>query len=237
MSHLPRPRAITLDLDDTLWPVMPAILRAEAEVDAFLRERCPRTAEAFPPDAMRRLREQVAREYPHLDHDYTEQRRITLRRAIAHCGEDLAEVEPAFEVFYAARNRVEFYPDVPEALARIAARVPVAGLTNGNADLARVGIAHHFRFNLGAREHGAAKPDPSIFLAACRRLGCAPGEVLHVGDDPMMDVTGARRAGVRSCWINRGAHPWPHDPHRPELEFDSLAGLADWLDAAPDAPE
>jgi putative hydrolase of the HAD superfamily len=100
---------------------------------------------------------------------------------------------------------------------------------------------HVFRFQLGAREHGAAKPDASIFHAACERLGCAPGEVLHVGDDVEMDVVGAHRAGLRTCWLNRadaaceGAAPraWPRDDVRPDLEFPSLAALADWLDAQP----
>ena len=119
---------------------------------------------------------------------------------------------------------------------RIAARVPVAAVTNGNADLERVGIAHLFAFSLGSREHGAAKPQASIFLAACARLGHAPGEVLHVGDHVEADVAGAARAGLRSCWIRRGDNTgghaaWPLDDVRSDLEFESLAGLADWLDA------
>jgi len=113
--------------------------------------------------------------------------------------------------------------------------VPVAALTNGNADLGVIGLRHHFRFQLGALEHGAAKPEASIFLAACERLGCAPGEVLHVGDHIEMDVVGAARAGLRSCWINRTdaegcRRDWQHEEIEPDLHFDTLAGLADWLD-------
>jgi len=104
-------------------------------------------------------------------------------------------------------------------------------VSNGNADLAAIGIDAHFRFQLGAREHGTAKPSAGIFHAACERLGVPPREVLHVGDDVEMDVVGAARAGLRTCWLNRVAATWPHEDVRPDLHFTSLTALADWLDA------
>ncbi len=71
---------------------------------------------------------------------------------------------------------VEHYPDSVEALERMAARVPLAALSNGNAACARIGLMHLFEFQLGAREHGVAKPDASIFHAACARLACTPAD-------------------------------------------------------------
>lgn len=231
-------RAITLDLDDTIWPIAPVIVRAESALGEWLRAHAPRTAERFPLEAMRALRDEVEAEHPHLAHDYTRQRLIALERMLATAGDDTALVEPAFEAFFAARCQVEHYDDSLAALDRLAARVPLAALSNGNADLGRIGLLHVFAFQLGAREHGAAKPAASIFHAACERLGCAPVEVLHVGDDIEMDVLGARRAGLRSCWINRpdgggACRAWPAGEPRPDLEVASLAALADWLDAAP----
>ena len=231
------PRALSLDLDDTLWPIWPLIERAERALDEFLRANCPRTAQAFPIHRMRQLREQVAAEHPHLAHDFTTQRKISLHRAIAGSGDDPAHVDAAFEAFYAQRNAVEFYPDALPALERLAARLPVAALTNGNADLARIGIHGHFRVFVSAREQGIAKPEAPIFHATCERLGVQPHEVLHVGDDPLLDVHGARRAGLRTCWINRKREAWPLGLPRPDLEFTTLAGLADWLDARRPAPE
>ena len=142
----------------------------------------------------------------------------------------MAHAEPAYEAFFATRNQVDFYPDALAALARLSARLPLAALTNGNADLARIGIQDHFRVFVSARDHGQAKPETPIFHATCERLGQAPADVLHIGDDPMMDVVGARRAGMPSCWINRRNERWPADLPRPDLEFATLAGLADWLD-------
>ncbi len=231
-------RAITLDLDDTLWPFAPIGARIEQVLHDWFEVHSPRTAALFPVDAMRNLRAQVFAEHPHLLHDMSALRRLTLQRALERSGADMALLEPAYETFYAARNRVDFYPDALDALARIARRVPLASLSNGNADLGQVGIAHHFAAQVHAREHGAAKPEASIFLAACERLGLPPTDVLHVGDHVDADVRGAARAGLRSCWLRRDDHPgglhaWPHDDLYPDLEFSTLTALADWLESQP----
>ena len=224
-------RAVTLDLDDTLWAIAPVVLRAEQALHDWLVAHCPAVASRYPLPAMRALREQVARENPHLAHDFTAQRRLMLSAAIRACGEDELHVDPAFDAYFEARNRVDLYPEVAQALARISRCVPIAALTNGNADLGRIGLTQHFRFTLGAREFGAAKPDPAIFLAACERLGCAPEQVLHVGDDAEMDVVGARRAGLRAAWLHRGDASWNHHPeHAPERVLRHLGELADWVE-------
>ncbi|WP_462116085.1 HAD family hydrolase [Lysobacter xanthus] len=224
-------RAITLDLDDTLWPIAPAIERAEAALDDWLATHAPRAAERWPRAARQELRLRIDRERPHLAHDMTVQRQWMLERMLADAGEDPARADEAFEAFFAGRCDVEHYPDTVEALERLAARVPLASLTNGNACLVRIGLMPLFRFQLGARDHGAAKPDPGIYLAACERLGVAPAHVLHVGDDIDLDVVGAARAGLRTCWIDRRGERWPHAHVQPDLHFPDLAALADWLDA------
>lgn len=224
-------RAITLDLDDTVWPFAPIGARIEQVLHDWMLQHSPRTAELFPIEVMRALNRSVIEGNPQLIHDLSELRRMTLRQALHESGSDPELCHAAYDAFFAERNRVECYADSIEALQRIAARVPVAGLTNGNADLEMVGLAEHFMFNLAAREHGAAKPDPSIFHAACQRLGVDPGEVLHVGDHAETDVVGAMRAGLRGCWINREGHAWERQDLQPDLEFDTLTALADWLDA------
>lgn len=218
-------RALTLDLDDTLWAVAPAIMRAEQAQDAYLAHHCPATRARFPLSALRRLRETIAAEHPHLAHDFTAQRLLCLRHALRQCGDDPAHAEPAFEAFFVERNRVELFADVGAGLPALAKRWPLAALTNGNADLHRIGLAEHFRFSLGAREHGAPKPEASIFLAACDRLQRAPSEVLHVGDDPELDVAGAQRAGLRACWINRHRAHWPQHLAPPDLVARDLPEL------------
>ncbi|GIX37145.1 MAG: hydrolase [Silanimonas sp.] len=226
-------RALSFDLDDTLWPIWPVIERAESALHAYLAAHCPRTAAAFPVPAMRALREQVAREYPELAHDFTAQRLICLERALQASGEDPAHARPAFEALYAERNRVTFFDDALPALDALGAHYPLAALTNGNADLARIGIAPRFSVIVAARDIGIAKPERAIFVHTTARLGFEPHEVLHVGDDPWLDIAGAARAGLRTCWVNRRGSPWPAELPPPDLEVPCLARLAERLCAAP----
>jgi FMN hydrolase / 5-amino-6-(5-phospho-D-ribitylamino)uracil phosphatase len=224
--------ALTLDLDDTLWPVLPALQRADHAVDAWLQQHHPDVARAWPIAAMRELRDQVAAERLDLAHDFTSQRQLTMRHAFAACGIAVAPIEALWEIYFAARNSVELYPDSLPALQRITARWPLASLTNGNADLQRIGIHTHFVHHICARDSGVAKPDPRIFLAAAERLGVVPDRILHVGDDPEMDVVGARDAGLRTAWTNRDGRPWPAELGAPpELDLRDMTALADWLDA------
>lgn len=198
-----RIRAITLDLDDTLWPVWPTIERAEAALLDWLARHAPRTVARFDLDAMRAMRAAVARERPAQAHDLSAMRLEAIARMLSTAGDDPALAQPAFEVFFAERQRVELFADALPALERLAARWPILALSNGNADIHRIGLAAWFRGSLGAREAGVAKPDPRIFHAACERLVCRPDEVLHVGDDLALDVHGALGAGLQAAWINR----------------------------------
>ena len=222
--------AITLDLDDTLWPIEPVMRRAEWRLDDWLKTHCPRAAAAYPIAHMRALRDRVARENPHLAHDFSAQRRLSLHAALTEHGYDESHVEAAYTEFYAARNEVECYADALPALARLATRFPLVSLTNGNADIERIGIAHLFRFSISSRDCGVAKPAPAIFHAACARLGLPPHAVLHVGDDPELDVAGARAAGLRTTWLNRSGLSWPLSD-QPDLTVPDLAELADRLEA------
>jgi putative hydrolase of the HAD superfamily len=226
--------ALTLDLDDTLWPVLPALQRADQAVDVWLRHHHPDVARAWPIAAMRALRIQVAAERLDLAHDFTTQRQLTLRQAFAACGVTDAPIDDLWEIYFAARNSVTLYPDSLPALERITARRPLASLTNGNADLERIGIDAHFAHHVCARDTGVAKPDPRIFLAAARQLGVPPQQIMHVGDDPELDIVGARNAGLRTAWINRAGLPWPTElGPPPELDLSDLTALADWLDRQP----
>jgi putative hydrolase of the HAD superfamily len=221
--------AITLDLDDTLWAISPAIERAEVALRDFLASRAPRSAAFFTQaDDVHQLRKHLVRGRPELLVDLGAFRRTLIGSILSHCEEDISLVEPAFEVFYQQRNQVDHYPDTLDALRRLSAKYRLMALTNGNADIHRVGIAHFFEASLGAADLGVAKPDPRIFHAALERLELAPAQVLHVGDDPQLDVEGAVKAGLPAVWMNREGKRWPLSGS-PTHQVADLTALCDWL--------
>ena len=230
-------QALTLDLDDTLWPIWPAIERAEAVLHAWLTEHAPATARRFDTAALRRLSDEVAQAHPERTHDLSWLRQHSIALALTQSGDDPAQAEPAFALFFEHRQRVDLFPGVTQALQRLAARWPLLALTNGNADLGRIGLAAHFVGGLSARDFGRGKPDPAFFHAACAQLGCAPAQVLHVGDDWALDIEGAWAAGQPSAWVRWQAQQQAPAGARaqPWAVVDSLADLADRL-LGPAAP-
>ncbi len=225
-------KALSLDLDDTLWPIEPCIVRAEAALDEWLRQHCPAVAAGFPPAAMRAERDRVWQANPHLTHDLSALRRMSLADVFTPFGFGEDFVERAMTAFSAARNLVDFYPESLRVLDMLASRYPIASLTNGNADLDAIGIGRHFRVRIYSRDVGCAKPDPRIFARAAADLGVAVHELLHVGDDPLMDVEGARAAGCAVVWLDRGTVRWPNALAPPSHRIEALdalpAMLADW---------
>lgn len=224
-------RAISLDLDDTLWPIRPVLALAEAQLHTWLDTHHPKVAARYPIEAMRALREDIAAERTDLAHDLSAQRRLVLARAFADSGfDDPPAIDTAFDIYYDARNRVEPYADTLDALGRLARHVPLVSLSNGNADLVRIGMDHLFHARFSARQVGRPKPHRAMFDAVRDHLQYPAETILHVGDDPHSDITGAREAGFLTAWINREGHAWPEQP-RADIELTDLRQLAELIEA------
>lgn len=230
MLDLARIRALTLDLDDTLWPIWPTIARAETALQDWLAARAPRAAVTFSDPARRlALRHRVMAEQPDLLHDLSALRLASIRLALADGNEDLSLAQPAFEVFFEARQQVVLFDDAEPALAALAKRFPLVALSNGNADVQRIGLGAYFKASVSAQGFGIAKPDPRIFRAAAQAAGVPPEAVLHVGDDAELDVLGGLAAGMQTVWVNREDKLWPHpqEPHETVTDLSELLALLD----------
>ncbi|MBJ7311563.1 HAD family hydrolase [Rugamonas sp. CCM 8940] len=198
-----RPQAVLFDLDDTLWPIGPVIARAELTLHAWLGQHAPKVAQRFSIEQLREYRMALLRSRPELAIDLSAVRRAGLLAAFAEAGEDSVHVEAAMRHFLAARNAVVLYEDVLPGLLRLKQKLRLGTISNGNGDLAAIGLDQHFEVSLAACHVGHGKPDPAIFLAACAALGVAPRHAVYVGDDLQLDVVGAQRAGLRAVWLNR----------------------------------
>jgi putative hydrolase of the HAD superfamily len=219
-------RAIAFDLDNTLWDVEPVLARAEARLFAWLQTHYPRITARLSLEDMKRAREELARREPHNAHDFTYLRTAALAAHAREHGYEERIAERAFEVFLAARCEVTLFPDVPPGLARLKSRYALASLSNGNADLARIGLNHLFSLSLNARQIGAAKPARRCFERLAQELALEPAQVLYVGDDPRLDVLAARAAGLQTAWMNRRGHSWPAELTPADLSVSDCTELA-----------
>ena len=222
-------RAICFDLDNTLWEIDPVLARAERILADWLRDRYPRIPERYSSEQMMEVRAAVLRERPDQAHDLTFLRRETLARLAESVGYERDIAHEAFDTWHAARNLCEPCEDVLPALAQLGRRFRLATLTNGNADLGRIGMAHHFEISLSAGVIGCAKPDRRAYAALADALTLAPGEILFAGDEPESDVIGPRAAGMRTVWVNRKRADWPRALPAADATVTDLAGLVTLL--------
>ncbi len=230
MLDISRIKAISIDLDDTLWPIGPTIERAEKVLHHWMVEYAPMAAALFSsPSALREIRDYMAANRPDLKNDLSAVRRESIRLALYRAGENPLLAEQAFEIFFAERQRVTLFDDAKPALQFLATRFPLVSVSNGNTDLDRVGLGPYFRACVCAREFGVGKPDPRIFHAAAGALEVAAEDVLHVGDDATLDALGALNAGMQAAWVNRSDSLWPHEL-RPHVTLTSLTELCALFD-------
>jgi putative hydrolase of the HAD superfamily len=222
-------RAITLDLDDTLWEIHPVIRRAERRMYAWLGENTPRITELYSPEDLRAVRSDIMHRFADQAHDLTFVRRAILEQVGSAAGYESDFVEGAFEVFDEVRNDVDIFPEVIPALKSLRGRYTLIALTNGNASLTRIGIDHLFDHFITAAHAGAAKPARRIFDVAVAVAGVSAAQTLHVGDHAEFDVDGARAAGLKTAWVNRNGAVWPDEYIGPDIEVSHIGQLADQL--------
>ena len=226
-------RAVLFDLDDTLWPIVPAINRAEKLLYEWLKLHALPVTECVTIESMRERRQQLMATDPVYQLDLRLLRRAVLLEAFTEAGLDVRMVDHAMEVFSKARNEVTPFEDVLPTLVKLQERYVLGSVSNGVADLHAIGIAHFFQASVAAHRLGCAKPDASIFHAACEALEVAPDEALYIGDDPLLDVEGAQKAGLRAAWINRlelGPDRILPAHVRPDAVFGNLYELERWLE-------
>lgn len=221
-----RVNVIAFDLDDTLWPCMPTIHRAEETLYRWLQEYYPRITENYDPGEMVDLR----REFSTRERRYAVD--MTLMRCdfLHHIGEmhdyDGAQVsKQGFDVFFEARQQVEFYADVMPCLQRLKQRFRLGAISNGNASVEHVGLGHLFEHAISASDLQVAKPDPLIYEHFAECFEVAPEEIVYVGDHPAYDVVGSIEAGYQAVWINREQASWPEHLPDPQHQVSDLHQL------------
>lgn len=159
----------------------------------------------------------------------------TFERAFSETGVSLDAIA-AYEAFHDTLSSGIAYPDARPALERLRPHFRLAVVSNADDDHLHHALSENnleFEFVLSSEAAQSYKPRAPIFRRACALLGLPPEQVLYVGDSPMMDVLGARHAGLRVAWLNRRGLALPEKVPPPDLEVADLMTLADILLESP----
>ncbi len=222
-------RVITFDLDNTLWDVEPALLRAEQAQRDWLLQHRPGSIEHHDHDSLWEFKKRVWKQHPELAHHVSQMRIRTLFELQRAAGFSIAESEAgaraAFAAFLEERHKVELYAEALDVLQTLAKTYRLGALTNGNANIYKTDAAEYFDFAFLAEEIGASKPAPDMFHAALVATGAAAEEIVHVGDNPEHDILGAQRVGLRTVWVNLAGEAWQPESYRADEEITALRDL------------
>jgi 2-haloacid dehalogenase len=126
-------------------------------------------------------------------------------------------------------EKLECFPEVPEALARLQARYKLVVLSNGDPDMLETAKRYHkvpFDRVISVAEANAFKPHVATYTKAAQLIGLRMDEVLFVANHAF-DCIGAKAAGMRTAFIDRRQRPFGITPHHPDILVRTMSDLAE----------
>lgn len=222
-------KVLSFDLDDTLWPCYPTIKRAEKKLYQWLSENQPAITKQYSAEQLREKRKLLLEQQPELAHNLS----LLRIKSFEQLAEELNLTDNwfqiAFNIFYEARQQVTLFDDVQPVLDQLKNNFQLVSLTNGNADADKTGIAHWFDYSLNSIQVGKLKSEPEMYQQVHSLANIEPYEMVHIGDDPINDIAGAKLAGCLAIWLNRTNKSWELDHVQPDAEITTLHELSDIL--------
>jgi 2-haloacid dehalogenase len=167
-----------------------------------------------------------------LHREHTSYREIG-HRAVAYTLERAGISYTMDEVRYlvAQIERLEPFPDVPEALARLKTRYKIVVLSNGDPDMLETAKAFHripFDAVISVAVANSFKPHVATYTKAAELMSVRMEEVLFVANHAF-DCIGAKSAGMHSAFIDRRKRPFGGTPHQPDIVAEDMKSLADMI--------
>jgi putative hydrolase of the HAD superfamily len=156
-----------------------------------------------------------------------------LRRAFTSWGCD-RDVEDEYKADALALmpTSVVANPGASETLEQLAGKGVLVGiLTNGWAELQRAKARQIGFFGpvYASEEIGAWKPEREAFEIAANAIGAAIERCAYVGDNPQIDVAGAKAAGMRAVWARLEDQRYPEGVVEPDAVVTRLTDLLDLI--------
>ncbi len=222
-------KVLSFDLDDTLWPCFPTIKRAEQLLYQWLSDQVPVITQHYDVYQLREKRRLLLNSHSDLAHDLT-QLRIKSFEMLADEFELSSDwIKPAFKIFYEARQQVTLFDDVKPVLDELNEEFKLVSLTNGNASTVETGVDHWFDFALNSASVGKLKSEPDIYRQVQKLANIEARQMVHIGDHPLQDISGAKSAGVFAIWLNRENRSWTLESCQPDAVISSLFELPSLL--------
>lgn len=224
-------KAISFDLDDTLYNNYPIIRKADAALWRHLQQTYPLTTTLSTQDWLG-LRNLLLFQCPELKSDISQLRKLTLRAGLAQVGYQNQQLKNAvadcYTLFYQQRSDFTLAADVIATLEYLAKKMPLVAITNGNVDLQQTDMQRFFVACYKANLHQPRKPHPCMFKKTAQSLSIPPKHILHVGDHLRNDIFGARQSGFATAWYAKN-RPLTLNPEPvtllPDIQLSSLTEL------------
>lgn len=208
-------KAISFDLDDTLYANSGVMINAEDKMVSFfdtLFNDLPvdnagvgQNNLVFDLQFWLPFKQKAIAEQPLIFHDVVAFRLKSYYLGACALGysSEQATIKSQQAMDYFSVVRSEF--TVPQAshqlLTQLAQYFPLVAITNGNVDTKAIGLDHYFEHVFYALDGIKQKPSADMFELACHRLSIAPKNLLHVGDCGYADILGAISAGCQAAWL------------------------------------
>ncbi len=210
-------KAISFDLDDTLYSNKPVMLAIEKKMITYFaglvifKSRMSTKPNILDQYFWSHFRRQAILNYPTLAHDVVQVRLVTYRLGFISLGlsENIAEqqAQAALDYFITLRSDFTVPEQSKKLLANLSEKLPLVAISNGNVDTKMIGISHYFQhvYHAGWQVDGTLlkqKPASDMFNLACQQLAIKPSQLLHVGDCGRADIQGALHAGCQAAWLS-----------------------------------
>lgn len=204
--NLDQIKVISFDGDMTLWDFEKVMRHSISLTLQELRRHVPeRAAAQLTIDKMIDIRKTVAAELKGTTVNLEQIRLKAFQRTLEFIHWDDPALAAALNQLYLKHRfeDIELYSDVMPCLDVLKDRFAIGLISNGNSYPERCGLSGYFDFVIFSQDIGVEKPQAEIFLSAFAQAGCAPEQLMHVGDSLASDVVGANAVGAISVWLNR----------------------------------
>ncbi len=217
-------KAISFDLDDTLYSNYPVMTATDEKMVAYFSDffssqlllaHLPKDT-VFDHQFWWPFRQQALKVNPSLIHHVGEVRLVTYSIGLKALGlnDDAAEQAAKDALHYFEQQRSDFIVPlaVHQLLNALQKKYPLVAISNGNVNTDKIGISKYFQYRFhagdlvtkpsGERTQLRQKPHADMFRLACDKLAIAPAQLLHIGDCGRADIQGAINAGCQTAWLS-----------------------------------